>query len=258
MERKYLNTREIANVRFIKKTCEKAYNINGKFIDQSKKKDKEEITEQRQIAMYLARKLYPKYPVHEIGFYIAFKDHATVSYACKVTQDRINLFPAFRENVEKIEEMVRGSRKIEAIVIMKDPRVRKNENHRLRMRFKKKKRLVKECLELPHESEFEKYEFLSRSLLFDYRYARISLLNDPSVYELKVNYEYILLQIKREILINSLENIGENQDYASILKKIDCIDNRLLCMNNRNHRVNVNFSNIGILETGQRPHSTRI
>ena len=73
-----------------------------KLADLQSKRRHRSITMPRQVCMYLARK-HTRYSLEEIGGYFGGRDHTTVMHAIATVQDRMDMEPEFRAQVEQIE-----------------------------------------------------------------------------------------------------------------------------------------------------------
>ncbi len=76
-------------------------------IIQSKSK-KQEISQARQIAMYLSRK-YTDKSYSNIGELIGKRDHATVVHACKTVGNWIETDKKFRSTIQELEQLIQGT-----------------------------------------------------------------------------------------------------------------------------------------------------
>jgi len=76
-------------------------------IIQSKSK-KQEISQARQIAMYLSRK-YTDKSYSNIGELIGKRDHATVLHACKTVGNWIETDKKFRSTIQELEQLIQGT-----------------------------------------------------------------------------------------------------------------------------------------------------
>jgi len=72
------------------------------------KSKKQEISQARQIAMYLSRK-YTDKSYSNIGELIGKRDHATVLHACKTVGNWIETDKKFRSCIQEIEQLIQGT-----------------------------------------------------------------------------------------------------------------------------------------------------
>lgn len=72
------------------------------------KSKKQEISQARQIAMYLSRK-YTDKSYSNIGELIGKRDHATVLHACKTVGNWIETDKKFRSTIQEIEQLIQGT-----------------------------------------------------------------------------------------------------------------------------------------------------
>ena len=87
----------------ISKVCAH-YNLDESAIHT--KTRKREIVQVRQIAMYLAKK-HTDHSSSKIGQLIGNRDHATVLHACKMVKDLIDVYKAFKAEMDEIEIMIK-------------------------------------------------------------------------------------------------------------------------------------------------------
>lgn len=71
------------------------------------KSKKQEISQARQIAMYLSRK-YTDKSYSNIGEMIGKRDHATVLHACKTVNNWIETDKKFKSSIQEIEQLIQG------------------------------------------------------------------------------------------------------------------------------------------------------
>ncbi len=93
-----INRRQV-NFEMITQQVTDYYNVDADSIFTSSRK--REISDARQIVMYLAKK-HTKLPLKGIGTRLS-RTHATVLHACKIVEDRMLVDKQLREDIAKIE-----------------------------------------------------------------------------------------------------------------------------------------------------------
>jgi chromosomal replication initiator protein len=97
-------TEKVINVMSIQEVVCEYYSMDIRHIQT--KSRKREVVQARQIAMYLARK-YTKNSLSSIGEQIGNRDSATVSHACKIITDLLNIDKGMRQCVDTIEKALK-------------------------------------------------------------------------------------------------------------------------------------------------------
>ena len=64
---------------------------------------KREVVDARQLAMYFCKR-FTNHTYERIGSFFGGRDHSTVIHACKTIEDRMEVDPAFREDVHSLEQ----------------------------------------------------------------------------------------------------------------------------------------------------------
>ena len=67
---------------------------------------KRDVVDARQLSMYLCKR-FTNHTYEKIGSFFGGRDHSTVIHGCKCVEDRMEVDPSFREEVEKLEEEMR-------------------------------------------------------------------------------------------------------------------------------------------------------
>ncbi|MDE6861433.1 MAG: chromosomal replication initiator protein DnaA, partial [Alistipes sp.] len=99
-----LNQKEITIEHITKVVCE-YLNIDMESFNSSKRT--RDVAQARQIAMYLAKQ-HTKAPLTVIGSAIGGRNHATVLHSCKAVSDMMDTDKAYKNQIEKIEQIVLG------------------------------------------------------------------------------------------------------------------------------------------------------
>ena len=97
-----LQKRAAVNFEIVTQTVSDFYNIDPEQL--FTKTRKREISDARQMVMYLAKR-HVKMPVTAIGTRLS-RTHATVLHACRNIEERLSMEAALRADVEKIEAMM--------------------------------------------------------------------------------------------------------------------------------------------------------
>jgi len=82
-------------------------------IDIGLKTRKREIIRKRQVAHYVAHKIF-KHSLEKTGFEIGNKDHATVLHSCNVILNEIEKYPEIKKDVTRLENMCKSKEKYES------------------------------------------------------------------------------------------------------------------------------------------------
>ncbi|NLV41855.1 MAG: chromosomal replication initiator protein DnaA [Candidatus Hydrogenedentes bacterium] len=67
-----------------------------------------QISQPRQVAMYLCKTLIPSLSLNDIGEYFGGKDHTTVLYACEKVSKAVKTDPVMRQTIEQLSKAVRA------------------------------------------------------------------------------------------------------------------------------------------------------
>ncbi len=94
------------SVELIEEEVCKYFDIEPEIIHSKSKK--QEISQARQIAMYLSRK-YTDKSYSNIGEMIGKRDHATVLHACKTVGNWIETDKKFKSTIQEIEQLIQGT-----------------------------------------------------------------------------------------------------------------------------------------------------
>jgi chromosomal replication initiator protein len=93
------------SIELIEEEVCKYFDIESELIHSKSKK--QEISQARQIAMYLSRK-YTDKSYSNIGEMIGKRDHATVLHACKTVVNWIETDKKFKSNIQQLEQLIQG------------------------------------------------------------------------------------------------------------------------------------------------------
>lgn len=105
VERAVKMQRKTINFEMVAEGVAEHYNINpDKIFTKSRKR---EVSDARQVVMYLAKKL-TNMSLVSIGRLLD-RTHATVNYACNVIEERLQIEPQLREDIGKIESAIRAN-----------------------------------------------------------------------------------------------------------------------------------------------------
>jgi len=105
VERAVKMNRKTVNFEMIAEGVAQYYNINpDKLFTKSRKR---EVSDARQVVMYLAKKM-AKMPLVDIGRRLD-RTHATVNYACNIIEERLQIERQLRDDLDKIESAIRAN-----------------------------------------------------------------------------------------------------------------------------------------------------
>jgi chromosomal replication initiator protein len=68
---------------------------------------KRAVVNARAVAIYLARKI-SQISLEQIGRYFGGRDHTTMMHSCRKIEELLQSDPAFRQDIEQLEKMVKG------------------------------------------------------------------------------------------------------------------------------------------------------
>lgn len=98
-------SRKTVNFEMIAEGVAEYYNINpDKLFTKSRKR---EVSDARQVVMYLAKKM-ANMALVEIGRRLD-RTHATVNYACNQIEERLQIERQLRDDLDKIESAIRSN-----------------------------------------------------------------------------------------------------------------------------------------------------